>query len=485
MEETKRRITVRAEGTSNVLEVVLQPGEQVLPYCCKIMESCNIPGLLPMRHQMVDGELCLRYSIGGKMPLHEFMRQHRLTYQNGVMLLRNLSDALLHLNEYFLSIEMCELDPEYLYVGDGLRVYLPCIPVQRESGQSCAARLKTFYEHLLSDSFATADCSSYDAMFKWVYKATLFDLQTFRDQFLKETAVPPAPAAQPAPKPAPRPAAPAPKPQPQPEKPAEENNHLLTELLQSKEAGVKALYSESVVQDKGMFETMRKHTAAKEAPAPQPEEKSGGLGFAIPGMDKAKKSAKPAEPAPEKKAAPAKEKKSFWPFGGSDKETPAQPEETPHFEAPQPPKKPKGFGKRAHAQEAPRPQQDDSWDSGTILVDEVDKREEPLPETPQTPRDGSAYLVHKGKKVAMTNFPFKMGKANTTTTLDYSIYDNSKVSRSHATILKKDGVHFLRDNQSRNGTFLNGQALLPLQPVPLKDGDEIRLYDEVLIFHLG
>ena len=43
----------------------------------------------------------------------------------------------------------------------------------------------------------------------------------------------------------------------------------------------------------------------------------------------------------------------------------------------------------------------------------------------------------------------------------------------------------IRDNQSRNGTTLNGRPLLPLQPVALQDGDEIRLYDEVLTFHLA
>ena len=43
----------------------------------------------------------------------------------------------------------------------------------------------------------------------------------------------------------------------------------------------------------------------------------------------------------------------------------------------------------------------------------------------------------------------------------------------------------MRDNQSRNGTSVNGKAILPLQPAPLQDGDEIKLYDEVLVFHLG
>ena len=55
----------------------------------------------------------------------------------------------------------------------------------------------------------------------------------------------------------------------------------------------------------------------------------------------------------------------------------------------------------------------------------------------------------------------------------------------YTSILFDNGQYFVRDNQSRNGTTVNGKAILPLQPVALKDGDEIRLYDEVLVFHLG
>jgi hypothetical protein len=51
----------------------------------------------------------------------------------------------------------------------------------------------------------------------------------------------------------------------------------------------------------------------------------------------------------------------------------------------------------------------------------------------------------------------------------------SPVSRLHCTILEEDGAFFLRDEQSANGTFLNGARLAPTVRTPLKDEDEIRL----------
>lgn len=475
MEDFARRISVQTEGTSNVLVIELQAGEALIPYCSKVMECNAIPGLLPMRHQSMDGVVRLRYNIGGKVPLREFMIRHHLPYKNGVLLLRNLCEALLHLNEYFLSADMCYLDPEHIYVGDGLAVYLPCVPVSRETGHGSAARLKQFFEKLLSEYFATADCSSYDDMFKWVYKATLFDLETFYRKFLqdaKETPAPAAPAPQPAaapaaPAPQPRPApAPAPAPQPAPA-PAAEGGHELTELLQEKMKGLQAIYP-GVAEEKPELPKPPFAKAAPPAPAPDAARE---LGFAIPGA-----------PAPKgaKKEKPEKEKKAFWPFGakpGKDAPAPAQPEHpAPHAPAARP-----DAPHKAPAGPAPAAPAAAEWEDGTILVGQ----ETPAPAAQPPAAVPAAYLVHHDQKIPIRQTPFLVGKYNTSIQLHYSIYDNNKVSRNHATILQENGRYFVRDNQSRNGTSVNGKAILPLQPAPLQDGDEIKLYDEVLVFHLG
>lgn len=48
------------------------------------------------------------------------------------------------------------------------------------------------------------------------------------------------------------------------------------------------------------------------------------------------------------------------------------------------------------------------------------------------------------------------------------------VSRRHATIERSEDTLTLIDEGSSNGTFLNGQKLIPDQPRVLRDGDEIR-----------
>jgi pSer/pThr/pTyr-binding forkhead associated (FHA) protein len=49
------------------------------------------------------------------------------------------------------------------------------------------------------------------------------------------------------------------------------------------------------------------------------------------------------------------------------------------------------------------------------------------------------------------------------------------VSRRHATIVRRDGALHIVDNNSANGTYLNGQRLVSGQPRILRDGDDIRL----------
>ena len=62
----------------------------------------------------------------------------------------------------------------------------------------------------------------------------------------------------------------------------------------------------------------------------------------------------------------------------------------------------------------------------------------------------------------------------------------AKVSRRHARVSFREGQYFLEDLGSTNGTFVNrGKRLLPGQPQPLHDGDEIIVGKTFLRFHIA
>jgi uncharacterized protein YegL len=59
---------------------------------------------------------------------------------------------------------------------------------------------------------------------------------------------------------------------------------------------------------------------------------------------------------------------------------------------------------------------------------------------------------------------------------------NEKISRTHVSIDYIDGVFYITDLNSRNGTYLNGKRLNPNESMPLQKGDKISICDLKLEF---
>ena len=59
------------------------------------------------------------------------------------------------------------------------------------------------------------------------------------------------------------------------------------------------------------------------------------------------------------------------------------------------------------------------------------------------------------------------------------------LSRRHARLSRQDNRYWIEDLNSVNWTYLNQQRLTPEQPVPLNDGDLLRLGNVLLTFRAG
>jgi pSer/pThr/pTyr-binding forkhead associated (FHA) protein len=60
--------------------------------------------------------------------------------------------------------------------------------------------------------------------------------------------------------------------------------------------------------------------------------------------------------------------------------------------------------------------------------------------------------------------------------------DSESVSRRHAAIIESGGRYYLRDLQSKNGTYLHG--VLQSAEQPLADGDRFRIGSSDFVFRL-
>ena len=63
-----------------------------------------------------------------------------------------------------------------------------------------------------------------------------------------------------------------------------------------------------------------------------------------------------------------------------------------------------------------------------------------------------------------------------------AVVSDPKISRQHALIRFRDGRYFLSDCNSKNGTFRNGEPVVGIKEVPLKNGDRIRFADITYLF---
>ena len=94
------------------------------------------------------------------------------------------------------------------------------------------------------------------------------------------------------------------------------------------------------------------------------------------------------------------------------------------------------------------------------------------------------YLIRSngGEKVFITKRNFLIGKS--AQQADYSI-QNTAVSRVHAQINAVGNEYYIVDQNSTNHTYVNGKQIEASTSVKIVDGDEIKLADEVLTFHLS
>lgn len=86
------------------------------------------------------------------------------------------------------------------------------------------------------------------------------------------------------------------------------------------------------------------------------------------------------------------------------------------------------------------------------------------------------------EKIMINKNVFRIGKSKTDA--DYTVEDNVAISRVHAIIHKRDGACYIKDNDSTNNTYVNGNILKGENEQLLIKGTKISLADEEFVFDL-
>jgi pSer/pThr/pTyr-binding forkhead associated (FHA) protein len=89
-------------------------------------------------------------------------------------------------------------------------------------------------------------------------------------------------------------------------------------------------------------------------------------------------------------------------------------------------------------------------------------------------------LEANGKSKTLPNKIFAIGRDKRNAV----IIADTKVSKFHALITFKDGTGYIRDSNSTNGTFINGQRIEPNRDIKLNNKDVIIVGNTKIMYYI-
>ena len=147
---------------------------------------------------------------------------------------------------------------------------------------------------------------------------------------------------------------------------------------------------------------------------------------------------------------------------------------------------PFGAQPQANAPFGMQPQMNNPFD-GQTPMDNQNPFAGPVPPANTAAQDAMLPRPHfvrekTGEKIYIDKDEFKIGKSKLHA--DYAIENNTAISRIHVVIIKRNGVSYLKDNDSTNGTWIDGEKLEPGREVLLKANMKVKFGDEDFTFYL-
>lgn len=465
-------ITSEVRGTEQFLVVRQEQEEYLNYYLVKMLEYNSITGILPMKSRSMNGHTVLNFQLGNRFRLIDLIRQDRIGSAEAKLIYKRLVDAIAGMGEYFLNADQCVYDLEYLYVDSTLNPYMMYLPFENVRNQEINRVWREFFLDLLSYFSNGKQDPFYDKLMRYLIQPN-FDLKEF-SRFLTDDiggGTPPFKSVQEQmsyPHPVEKVAAPpvqnsAPA-VPGPQPPAPKVSTKAADGIAIPGSAKQAINIPGVSQKSAGSAEGQDKPAAPAGGKSGKSDRSGRSGIVIPGFSGSQKQTETSETVSEK---PVKEKKqsSLFSFGKKKADTKADASQT---ETAQVQQAASGASRTSSGADG------NPW-SKTMMIT-------PPVEGPRTVMLNTAqpHLLHNGAYIPITKFPFTVGKGSAS-----YIVSNQTVSRIHATIDQQENSYYVRDEDSLNGTFLNGRKLDANKAVELHDGDRLRMSNEEFTFHIS
>lgn len=434
------RFTYENQGVNTILVYSLDVDEDMDTLAAGMMANNRMEGILSPGFVQKNMTRQLQYDISTKITLKKYLsRAIRKSQLIGIF--RSLTKSLMQAENFLLGEESFLLDQEYIYVNEGTAdAYLLCFPIAREEEKRIDYYefiRRLIYEIKTDES---EDCIYIVSLMKYINKREEFSFHGFLE--LLEHM--------------------------------ETEQSILPEKKKEQKVSPrpqKEYKPENIVQKEPEY-----HPLVGEAPSPSQE------------AEEKKKNKKDKQ-----KKEKTKKKLFQMPFGKKKKQDTF---DMPSFEIPGQGKntafpihsvqekeksavfltKPKNSAPAGEMQTTLLVEEEESTtvlfgeESTTVLIQGNTKRRVTLTQ------------VRNGRKMEVQKEVFCIGRSGSTA--DFHVADNNTLGRSHADILVMAEGVYIRDNNSLNHTYINEQIVPSGTPMPLSDGDTIRLSDEKFLISI-
>lgn len=443
-------ISYESSAMNNFL-VVKPGGTNIIDYCATMMENNQIDGLLLLHRQNIEGEVLLYYNISGKKKLSDLLQRQSLNHEQCIKIILNIFHVFQNLERYFLNVGLCDLSLNNIYIDNNLNLYFILIPVENgivdENSVLC-----DFFKELIGQNMLRYSESNMQKYANYFFSPT-FSIVEFMELFKDEI-----------------------------------ENEREKNVQKKPQVKVNVHIPESVAIPVAETSSVKPVEAViKEKPEEhKPSQQANKFSFAIPGggpaiPSTAKNVKKKDKPITAKKEnnKEVKEKKSLFGKLLNPKKTENNkniqsvsiPSSSQQVQA-SPVQHPKPI---IAAKEIYEASQADSWkgtdiygnDGATAFYDDCSQC-------------NSIFLVHNGRTINVNKNIFTIGRKDA----DYVI-SSTVVSGLHATVKKEGSNFYLVDENSKNGTIVNGSRIAPYSKVELKNGDIIQIGKDDLMVKTG
>lgn len=496
--------TTNTVGSTIFQSLLVTREDNADEFVIKMLLNNVIDGLLPVSVIQKNLDLDVRYNVTSLIPLAQLM-QEPMSKTKVMNVIGSIVKAAQNAEEYMLAADGLMMDEKYIYVNiaDGC-AYLVYLPITNPCKEDIIAFIKRM---LTSFQYDSGEDSGYVLKFMNAFNSgsiqTVGELADFMRQMEKETkknadvvangnmsqvrSVPMQPEVKPQtvptpviPKPIETPVIPQPAAVVKEEQPKEKGGFLFGKNAAAKKAPAKPV-KEKVKPEKQKNKLFGNKSVVDNNTPVIPVRIPGGANdtpaFAIP--NQVPSAAIPAASA-SMVAAPVAAPVSAVAEKAKAEEKQAVIENNDVSGKPLTPQE-ESFAHRA-------PVMAGMPDYGNTIVMNQNNSNMTLM-LDDMGNDGNIVLrasltrASNNQKMFIEKNILKIGKESDY--VDFYIGNNQTISRSHADIICEDGRYFVRDNNSKNHTYVNGQQIMPGQLVPIENNTEIKLSNEVFIFKLS